>query len=212
MVIPKTQSSVSTLYLVHDPMCSWCWGFNHTWQEVVQALPSNIQVTRLLGGLAPDSEVPMPMEMRNKLEQIWHRVSEVSGAQFNYDFWRNNTPFRSTYPACRAVICATWQEQEEAMIKAIQQAYYQEAQNPSLISTLTQCAENIGLDVERFVADMKGELVEQELQKQLAFARSIGGDSFPSLFLHPTKSQNYHSIPVHYSDAKIIIQSLNNIV
>ncbi|GAM76629.1 thioredoxin [Vibrio ishigakensis] len=52
--------------------------------------------------LAPDSDEPMPMEMRAAIESYWERISGLLGTEFNHDFWRNNTPRRSTYPACRA--------------------------------------------------------------------------------------------------------------
>ena len=46
-------SQQATLYYVHDPMCSWCWGFAPVWQEVRERLTdSPVQVKYLLGGLA----------------------------------------------------------------------------------------------------------------------------------------------------------------
>jgi len=50
----------NTLYYIHDPMCSWCWAFKSTWHKVLKELPSHINVYYLLGGLAPDSDLPMP--------------------------------------------------------------------------------------------------------------------------------------------------------
>jgi hypothetical protein len=51
---------VTTLVYVHDPMCSWCWGFDPVLRELVSSLPEGVAVRRLLGGLAPDSDEPMP--------------------------------------------------------------------------------------------------------------------------------------------------------
>ncbi|HCV92735.1 MAG TPA: DsbA family protein, partial [Gammaproteobacteria bacterium] len=53
----------TTLFYIHDPMCSWCWGFSHTWNKVKNSLPSEINVQYILGGLAPDSSEVMPNEM-----------------------------------------------------------------------------------------------------------------------------------------------------
>ena len=50
------------LIYVHDPMCSWCWGFAETWQTLTEQLPADMPVVRLLGGLAPDSDEPMTFE------------------------------------------------------------------------------------------------------------------------------------------------------
>ena len=54
------QDSQAILFYVHDPMCSWCWAFAPTWAEIKQNLPEHIKVRYLLGGLASDSNEPMP--------------------------------------------------------------------------------------------------------------------------------------------------------
>jgi len=51
---------MTVLYYIHDPMCSWCWAFRPVWGEVQRRLPETVSVTYLLGGLAPDSDAPMP--------------------------------------------------------------------------------------------------------------------------------------------------------
>lgn len=205
-------SHTATLYFVHDPMCSWCWGFNHNWQVIKKALPNTVRVQRIVGGLAPDCDEPMPMPMREKLQQIWQQVSETTGASFNYDFWHHNTPYRSTYPACRALICANNQDKEEAMVSAIQQAYYQKAQNVSLLAVLIDCAKEIACDVKRFKKDMQDEATEIEFRRQLAFARSIGGNSFPSLFLQRHDNQKVVALPLSYTDSDVIMNAINQIL
>lgn len=87
------------LYYVHDPMCSWCWGFTRVLNELLEKLPDDIQVIRLLCGLAPDTDSPMSPSMQNQIKSNWTRIEDsIPGVKFNYDFWRNNTPRRSTYP------------------------------------------------------------------------------------------------------------------
>ena len=45
-----------TLFYIHDPMCSWSYGFKPTLKQLLADLPGNIQVKRVLGGLATDSD------------------------------------------------------------------------------------------------------------------------------------------------------------
>ena len=66
-----------TLYYVHDPMCSWCWGFAATLDSVLETLPEDVSVVHLLGGLAPDSNEPMPESMQQGLQQTWKQIAEV---------------------------------------------------------------------------------------------------------------------------------------
>ncbi len=130
----------ATLYYVHDPMCSWCYAFGPVLAQLQQQLPDSVKLERLLGGLAPDTDTPMEQPMRERLEATWQRIEKsVPGTTFNFDFWRNCTPYRTTYNSCRAVIAAMQQgaEYDAKMTSAIQRAYYQQARNPSLLETLT---------------------------------------------------------------------------
>ena len=155
-------SSKPTLYYVYDPMCSWCWGYAATWHKLRTALAeSGINVEYKLGGLAPDSNEPMQQEMQTFLEQTWHKINAQLGTEFNYDFWQNCQPRRSTYPACRAVLIAREQGLEQAMLEGIQTAYYLEAKNPSDLDTLTAIATKIGLNNAEFVKLMHCEKLNQ---------------------------------------------------
>ncbi|MFT5706090.1 MAG: putative protein-disulfide isomerase [Oceanospirillaceae bacterium] len=49
----------------------------------------------------------------------WKNIQELLGTRFNHDFWRENSPRNSTYPAYIAVIAVRWQNAEEQMILAI---------------------------------------------------------------------------------------------
>ena len=78
-----------------------------------------------MGGLAPDSNEPMTDEMREYIQMNWRKIEHsIPGTKFNYDFWSNCSPRRSTYTACRAVIAIRKQNPllEERMINLIQHA------------------------------------------------------------------------------------------
>lgn len=174
------------LYYIHDPMCSWCWGFVDCWQRLQALLPSAIEVRYLLGGLAPDNEDPMPADMRDALQATWRRIeSHIPGVRFNYDFWTRCQPQRATYPACRAVIAAREQDpaQEKPMIRAIQQAYYQQARNPSNTDTLLDCARELGLDAQHFTERLQCPDTQQQLMHEIQQADMLGARGYPSLVL-----------------------------
>jgi putative protein-disulfide isomerase len=194
----------------HDPMCSWCWAFRPTWQQLRARLPADLPVRRIVGGLAPDSDVPMEPAMRAKLESIWQMIqARVPGTQFNFDFWKNCMPRRSTYNACRAVLAAKRlaPESEEAMIFAIQQAYYLQAKNPSDLSTLVEVAQGLGLDAAAFAAELSGAAVEAGLQEELAFARQAPINGFPSLVLRTATGMQ--PIALNYLDPAPMLQQIH---
>lgn len=172
-----------TLYYIYDPMCSWCWGFKPVWDRVKAALSERLAIVYVLGGLAPETDVPMPQAMRVHLQQTWHRISQVCGVPFNFDFWMQNTPRRSTYPACKAALVAREYGKELAMYERIQRFYYLEAGNPSLYENLYDLAEELGIPRQAFMDRIHSVELDRLFREELMFAEQLGAQGYPSLVL-----------------------------
>ncbi|MBV2095726.1 MAG: DsbA family protein [Candidatus Thiodiazotropha sp. (ex Codakia orbicularis)] len=201
------------LYYIHDPMCSWCWGFRPTLEALLAALPGALSCSRLLGGLAADSSSPMPDEMRIRIQATWREIERrIPNTRFNFDFWSRNTPRRSTYPACRAVIAARIlnPDAEVMMILAIQQAYYLEARNPSDDSTLGEIAHEIGLDQQRFSELLNHHSTQQALESEIAETLRLGVRSFPGLVLQ--LGQGMWPVAVDYLSPEPMLEQIHNIL
>ena len=200
------------LYYVHDPMCSWCWGFAPVLAQLLQRLPTEIRVTRLLGGLAVDSDQPMPPELQRTIEATWQRIQQsIPGTPFNFDFWKQCAPRRSTWPACRAVIAARQQGAafDERMTRAIQLAYYTQARNPSDEATLLELADELGLDSDAFAVALAGEAVQQQLLAEIERTRQLHATSFPGLILEVAGS--VWPIAVDYNDSAPMLEMINGL-
>lgn len=200
------------LFYSHDPMCSFCWAFRPIWVEIQKNLAKRnpeIEIINIMGGLAPDSEEPMPENVKRKVQAAWQYIEQnIPGTHFNYDFWRLQQPRRSTYPACRAVIATRMLDSglEGKMILAIQQAYYMHAQNPSDEDTLVACAESIGLDGALFTRALHSAACEQAFEQDRIHSRNLGIGGFPSLVIARGNSQ--FSIPVDYNNAAKVLDKL----
>ncbi|MDV6342327.1 DsbA family protein [Nitrosomonas sp. Is24] len=204
--------SFPRIFYIHDPMCSWCYAFSQSWAALQQDLPRDMEIVYLVGGLAPDTTEPMPLATQKMVQQAWQRIEQtVPGVHFNWDFWSRNTPIRSTYPACRAVLAAKKQraEAEPEMIRAIQNAYYQQAKNPSLPETLQACAQEIGLDAETFIDDLSSPAIESELQQQMQQVRSMDVYSYPSLRL--VINNAVLPVAVDYLDYRTMLDEIRTI-
>jgi len=191
-------------------MCSWCWGFRPTWEKIRSTLPQEIEVKYLLGGLAPDSDIPMTERMKAEISGYWRKIKiHISGTQFNFDFWESCTPRRSSYPSCRAVICTRKQnpDLELEMIEAIQKAYYLNAQNPSDNETLVALAKSLELDETLFFTDLNSSETQNQLEKEIRFSRQIGAQGFPSMILE--KNGRYHYVPLNYNDPTSALDFIN---
>ncbi|MAS83043.1 MAG: DsbA family protein [Legionellales bacterium] len=172
------------LYYAHDPMCSWCWAFRPSMDALIEKLPKEINVIRLLGGLAPDSDIPMPDNIREYVLENWRAIEKkVPKTKFNYNFWKECAPRRSTYPACRAVIAARKQKKifDKEMTLAIQKAYYLNARNPSDYETLIELAEEIGADKNKFSEDVISSETDRILKEEIQQCKKLDLNSLPSL-------------------------------
>ncbi|MGH8498442.1 MAG: DsbA family protein [Methylococcales bacterium] len=205
-------SAAFRLYYVHDPMCSWCWAFHTVREKLLECLPESVRVHFILGGLASDTDQPMPEELKRKIQSIWLKIqAEVPGTLFNFDYWNNCKPRRATYAACRAVIAAAGQspDLEREMILSIQEAYYCEARNPSDRPVLIDLAAELGLDPGRFAEDLDSSQTIQELKRQIAFTRTMGVRSFPALVLE-NLGRGYKPLHIDYHHAGYMLEQIMN--
>ena len=198
------------LYLVVDPMCSWCWGFRSAWQSFVSEIPSSVPIKFLMGGLAPDSNEPMDAKMQTYIQSAWRSVADRTGAKFNHQFWAVCQPRRSTYPACRAVITAGLQlnGSREQYYEALQRAYFLEARNPSDYETLIALANESGLDPVQFQKDLDSSVVQQTFRDELIQVWSLGVSGFPTVIWHQqdvTDGNRFEVVSTGYTDADLLL-------
>lgn len=198
-----------TLYYVYDPMCSWCYAFEKTFEQVKEKLPSNVVISYIPGGLAPHSNTPMPKDMQEKIQTIWYQIENQVGTSFNHEFWEKCTPRRSTYLACQATLAAKNQDKEEEMIKAIQNAYYQRAMNPSDEDTMIALAQELDLDVEKFKKDLNSKETITSFEELLNLRRSMRVNSFPTLLIKYKKE--LYPLNIEYNNPQRIIEQIENI-
>lgn len=205
----------ATLIYCYDPMCSWCWGFAPTWTQLQKQLTPLIEAGELtiqpmLGGLAMDSEEPMAESMKLSLQSTWNQIQQQLGTDFNHQFWSNCQPRRSTYPACRACLLARDHGLEAEMQHAIQKAYYLNAQNPSDLETLADCAHSLGLKPDAFLHSMRYIKREALLEKEVQQARQLGLNSFPSLAM--IKNDALHPIALDYKNANTMFEQIKDLL
>lgn len=194
-------------------MCSWCWGFRPTWDNIQYGLPQGVQVEYVLGGLAPDTQESMPESVQLFLQNTWEKIQEnIPGTEFNFDYWRVAKPRRSTYPACRAVLAAKQQglDNEQAMIDAIQRAYYLHAQSPSDDDTLISLAEQLSLNVMQFTQQLNSPeintLLRDDIDKAQELLALTGNSGFPSLAMKV--DDKYYSVPMDYRHPEVTLYFL----
>ncbi len=202
-----------TVFHVHDPMCSWCWAYRPVLKDLLVSLQEppfeSLEVKHLVGGLAPDSDVPMSADLAEHLQGIWRRIqSVVPGTEFNFDFWTRTVPRRSTWPACRAVLVAeSMAGLGQQITHAIQTAYYLQARNPSDAEVLIDLAGELGLDESRFAQELASASTEAALQEDFATGQALGARGFPSLFLFE-QGRAAIPLPLDYNSAASTLNAI----
>ena len=197
------------LYYIYDPMCAWCYAFEPTFKAIKKALDDSFEIIYVPGGLAPHTNEPMPQAMQDKIQTIWKEITTIVGTSFNHDFWIKCNPRRSTYLACQASISARLQHKEEAMIQAIQKAYYQQAQNPSDLETLIDAARSIDLDIKQFKKDIESQKVVELFEEDLNLRRRLGVHSFPTLLLQYKKE--CYPINITYNEPEKMLAQIKDL-
>jgi putative protein-disulfide isomerase len=96
------------------------------------------------------------------------------------------------------------------MTLAIQQAYYQQARNPSDNTTLIELAIEIGLDKDRFIQQLESVATAEALINEIQFARRIGARSFPSLVL--ATSGGLRPICVEYTNPQAVLDGIYSLM
>jgi len=203
----------NTLYYIYDPMCSWCYAFEQSLSALQKQLPTELNFKSVLGGLAADTKTPMPIETQAMIQQAWQQIENtVPNVRFNFDFWVKNTPLRSTYPACRAILAVEKQAPElaESMRQRIQHTYYQEAKNPSLNETLITCAAQLALNIDQFSKDLLSLDINIKLAEQRHFSQSLGVNSYPSLRL--VLNAETYTLPIDYVEIDSTLEQINKLL
>jgi len=185
------------------------------WDKLQKLLPDNVVIEYVAGGLAADTNTLMPIELQQTIQGYWREIQAKFGIAFNFDFWKKNSPRRSTYIACRAVIAAKSQGFESEMIDAIQQAYYLRALNPSDSAILVRLAEELSsrgldLDVDQFGREMESPATHQMLQQQISLARELTHQGFPSIVLEHNGVR--HSIVREYQDCNLVLAEIQRVL
>ncbi|MGB0957737.1 MAG: DsbA family protein [Litorivicinus sp.] len=200
------------LTYVYDPMCSWCFGFSATYRAILADLPPSVVSARLLGGLAPDSDVPMDASMAAMLSSTWHRIEESCGVRFNHDYWQQSPlPPRTTFIACRAIIAAQALGVADLdMLAAIQRAYYQQARNVWQAEVLTELAVELGVPANDFVAELGHVRTLAQHTEQQNRAASMGVQGYPTLIWQD--DQQSGRLPIDYGKPEVTLEVIRSLL
>ncbi len=77
-----TKTKTTEFIYVGDAMCSWCWGFASTVNQLERRF--TIPIKFINGGLRPGPNAqPLDDDLRSYLQRAWQQVGRASGQPFD---------------------------------------------------------------------------------------------------------------------------------
>lgn len=176
----------STLILVADPMCAWCYGFGPALGELRSRLPQ-LDATILMGGLRVSPDAPLAPTETLKLRREWQRIADLTGQTFAQSVPCLDDPdwVFDTEPAARAVVTVRCHDPELALNyqDALGRAFFAEGLDITRGDVLADIAEHFGLNREVFLDQWDSADMRQWTSEDFMRAETWGLKGFPALVL-----------------------------
>ena len=170
------------LLYIADPLCSWCYGFGPELERLLANHPGT-KLDLVMGGLRAFNTDPMSAAFRDMLREHWKHVREASGLPFSDAIFAKADFVYDTELPCRAVVTARTLDDTRALglMKAVQSAFYRDAQDVTRSQVLADIAAASGYDRAEFLAKLGDDEMRDETRLDFTTAQSLGVSGFPTL-------------------------------
>ena len=173
-----------------DPYCTWCWGSEPILRKIKAIYGDQVKISFIMGGLVENIDTFYDLHNNiggpRKFEQGAAHWEEASGRhgqpvdnQLIFDLKKD---FHSTYPASIAFKAAQMQDQKLAdkLLRRMREATSAEKKLIHKIEVQVELAEEVGLNSEKFIRDIKSGEAEKKFLEDLKLTRSFGIHGFPT--------------------------------
>jgi putative protein-disulfide isomerase len=168
-------------------MCSWCWGFSDSFEEIRNRFQDDFRFALVMGGLRPYTEEPVTDSFREEIFHHWLDVQKMTGQAFSFEQAMPEGFIYDTEPPARAVLAAGRLEPERGfeIFKAIQQAFYVDQIDVTRTDQLVELLSGFGIQKQAFLDLFKSEELRAMTQQHFIQTRQYGVRGFPTLTLGP---------------------------
>lgn len=174
----------------HDVLCAWCYALSPRLRRLTEEFPE-IKVIHRSFPLAPEPNDIVQMfgskeKGKRDILQHWkaanmnddeHRINAELMEQREFDY-PYSTP---ALLACKAAELQGGQAMHWDYFDKVQEAHLTLCRNIADFDVLTDIARELGLDVEKFSADLRDEQVKHLLRLDIDRALQLGVEATPTL-------------------------------
>ncbi|MCK5278690.1 MAG: DsbA family protein, partial [Cyclobacteriaceae bacterium] len=182
-----------------DPYCTWCWGSEPILRKIQEVYGQQVHIRFVMGGLVEDmrkfSDPAAGIGGELWYEQVAKHWLAASGRhkmpvdeQVYYDI---KDEVFSTHPACIAIEAARIQDEETGVryLRRLREGAAAERKAIQRFEVQVQLAEEVGLDIEQFTADIQSGKANSIFQEDLQECRMKGVRGFPTFLVRSSEGE-----------------------
>ena len=182
-----------------DPYCTWCWGSEPILRKIQEVYGSQVKIKFRMGGLVED--IRKFYDPYNKIGGAnwykavaahWLDASRRHGMPVDVQIWYDiKDEFRSTYPASIAYKSAELIDEELAdrFLRRMREAAAAERKAIHRLEVQAELAEEVGLEQNKFLENIKNGKAEEAFFEDLRECRSRGITGFPTFLIQNSMGQ-----------------------
>jgi len=196
---------VTKLYLVTDPMCSWCWGMAADFADAQAQLADLVEFDLILGGINTHGTQPVGAYGRRYLVRLWQEVEATTGQNFGYQFPAEYV-HNSTLPcvAIEAVRVLTEQVPFD-FLRNLQEQFFVHAEDINNRQTLLREAEKIGVSAAQLAPLLTDAKLLERVRFQFEHATAFGTQALPSLLIEEAGDARLKLFAGGFVDAQMLV-------
>ncbi|RFU63057.1 DsbA family protein [Bacillus sp. V59.32b] len=169
------------IYVFIDPLCPECWALEPIIKKLQIEYGQLFSLKHVLSGKLASLNRGKNKNFEN-IAQAWERTASRSGMSCDGSLWMEN-PIASPYSASIAIKAAELQGRKLAILflRKLQELLFLEKQDITSMSNLTECAREVGLDVDEFMNDITSESAAKGFQCDLKITSEMDVSEIPTL-------------------------------
>lgn len=199
-----TQASPVKIWLVTDPLCSWCWGMSQAVEAAVVRLEGEAEFDFLLGGINVHGTQPIGEYGRRHLMRIWREVQETTGQTFGFRL--PDVLVYNSAAACMAVeaVRRLTGKAPFGYLHRLQQLFFVEGRDINDPDLLAGIARDFGCDRNAFAALLDDPAVADHVRDEFAGARLYGTNALPNVLWEGSGGREL--LAGGYADADMLVE------
>ncbi len=191
------------VFIVTDPLCSWCWGMAGAVEEAAHELRDEVEFDLLLGGINTHATQPLGEFGQRHLLKIWREVHATTGQQFGFRL-PDDFVYNSTLP-CIAIEAVRRRIQRPPFgyLHRLQQCLFAEGRNINDGALLNEVARDFGMAKDQLTAELADSDLQAAVTRQFNSSRCYGTNALPNVLVQYGRERSL--LLGGYADSEMLV-------